>query len=141
MTSKPKKIAEGLFHLPAGNPAEGYLIGARCAKCGLVVFPRRVVCPGCLDRESMEETALSKHGTLYSFSVNQVAPDGFTAPYITGKVDLPEKVRIFAVITGCEATEDALSIGMDMQMVFEAVGRDAAGNELIGYAFRPAEQH
>jgi uncharacterized OB-fold protein len=138
MKSEPKKIAEGLFHLPAGNPAEGYLIGARCSKCGIVVFPRRVVCPGCLDRESMEQMPLSKHGALYSFSVNQMAPDGFTAPYITGKVDLPEKVRIFSVITGCEATEDALNIGMDMRLVFEAVGRAADGTELIGYAFRPA---
>jgi len=139
MKIEHKKIAEGLFHLPAGNPAEGYLIGARCSQCGLVVFPRRVVCPGCLDRESMEETALSKHGKLYSFSVNQVAPDGFTAPYITGKVDLPENVRIFSVITGCEAAEDALSIGMDMRLVFEVVGRDPDGNDLTGYAYKPAE--
>lgn len=88
----------------------------------------------------MEEIPLSKHGTLYSFSINQMAPDGFTAPYITGKVDLPERVRIFAVITGCEAREDALNIGMDMQLFFETVGRDPDGNELIGYTFKPAKE-
>jgi uncharacterized OB-fold protein len=140
MQNKPKKIAEGLFHLSAGNPTDGYLIGSRCSKCGLVAFPRRVVCPGCLERESMEKKVLSKHGTLYSFSVNQMAPDGFTAPYVTGKVDLPENVRIFSIITGCEAREDALSIGMDMRLVFEVVSRDPDGNELIGYAFEPAKE-
>lgn len=88
----------------------------------------------------MEETALSKRGTLYSFSVNQMAPAGFEAPYIVGKVDLPENVRIFSVITGCEATEEALSIGMDMNLVFEVVGRDPDGNELIGYAFKPTKE-
>ncbi len=140
MQNTPKKIAEGLFHLPSGNPAEGYLIGARCAQCGLVVFPARVVCPGCLDRGSMKEMVLSKHGTLYSFSVNQMAPHGFTAPYVTGKVDLPEKVRIFSVITGCEAKEDALTIGMDMKLVFQVVNRDSENNELIGYAFQPVKE-
>jgi len=88
----------------------------------------------------MEEMILSKSGTLYSFSVNQMAPEGFTAPYVTGKVDLPENVRIFSIITGCEAKEDALSIGMDMKLVFEVVARDPDGNELIGYAFQPATE-
>jgi uncharacterized OB-fold protein len=138
MDLEPKKIAEGLFHLPKGDLASGYLIGAQCSRCSLVLFPRRRVCPVCLDRESMGETTLSKHGTLYSFSVNRMAPDGFTAPYITGKVDLPEKVRIFSVITGCQVTEDALSIGMDMRLVFKVVGKDPDGNELIGYTFQPA---
>ena len=66
-----------------------------------------------------------------------MAPEGFEAPYITGKTDLPEKVRIFSVITGCEPREDALEIGMEMEMVFEPLRKDKDGNDLIGYKFRP----
>jgi uncharacterized OB-fold protein len=132
-----KMIAEGLFKLPDGHADKGYLIGAKCNRCGTVTFPKRVVCPNCVKEATMVETPLSKRGSLYSFSINQMAPEGFKAPYITGKIDLPEKVRIFSVITGCEPNEDALEIGMEMEIVFEPLTKDKDGRDLMGYKFRP----
>ena len=138
MGNDPKKTAEGLFELPDGDLDQGYLLGSKCAHCGTVSFPKRKICPGCLADDRIEEIPLSKRGKLFSFSINQMAPEGFKAPYVTGKVDLPEKVRIFAVITGCPPEEDALSIGMDMEMAFEPVYRGTNGEALVGYTFRPA---
>jgi len=132
-----KMIAEGLFELPDGFSDKGYLIGAKCTRCGTITFPKRMVCPNCVKEDSMVETPLSKKGRLYSFSVNQMAPEGFKAPYITGKIDLPEKVRIFSVIAGCEPKEDALEIGMEMEIIFESLTKDKDGHDLIGYKFRP----
>jgi len=137
LQKEPKKIAEGLFVLPDGSMERGYLVGAKCSECGTITFPKRVVCPNCLRDDAMVEIPLSKRGRLYSYSVNQMAPEGFEAPYITGKTDLPEKVRIFTVITGCEPREDALEIGMEMELVFEPLTKDKDGNDLIGYKFRP----
>lgn len=137
MEKEPKKIAEGLFDLSDGSLEKGYLIGSKCHHCGTIVFPKRVVCPNCLRDDAMEEVPLSKKGKLYSYSVNQVAPEGFMAPYVTGKIDLPERVRIFSVITGCEPKENALEIGMEMEILFEPLTKDKDGNDLIGYKFRP----
>ena len=138
MKNKIRKIANGLFELPGESLSSGYLIGSRCSDCGCTSYPKRMVCPDCLKRDSMQQVALSRRGTLYSFAVNQMAPEGFEAPYIIGKVDLPEKIRIFAMITGCEPREDALFIGMEMELVFEVIKKDAEGRELIGYKFKPA---
>jgi uncharacterized OB-fold protein len=134
-----RKVSEGLFHLPEGDEP-GYLIGSRCGSCGTVSFPRRRVCPGCLEREAIDEIPLSRKGILYTYSVNRQAPLGFTAPYVTGKVDLPEKVRIFSLITGVEPDDSALRIGQPMELVFGAVTRDASGAELWGYMFQPVQE-
>lgn len=137
MEKKEHKIAEGLFVLPSFTSEKGYLIGSKCKHCNMVSFPKRVVCPACLKDDTSEEIPLSRRGKLYTYSINQMAPEGFIAPYITGKIDLPEKVRIFSVITGCEPNEDSLYIGMEMEVVFEPLRKDEAGNDLIGYKFRP----
>ncbi|HBX24186.1 MAG TPA: transcriptional regulator [Desulfotomaculum sp.] len=136
MGNKVNKTSKGLFVLPEES-REGYLIGTRCSNCNTVTFPRWVVCPDCLRDDTMEEIPLSRKGKLYSFSVNRVAPEGFEAPYITGRVELPEKIRIFSVITGCEPVDDALQIGMDMELVFEPLRKDEKGNDLVGYKFKP----
>ncbi|MFH2129343.1 MAG: Zn-ribbon domain-containing OB-fold protein [bacterium] len=132
-----RKIVEGLFELPEGLSEAGYLVGSRCKKCQTISYPKRVICPNCLEDREIEVTRLSQVGRLYSYSINRMAPEGFTAPYITGRVDLPEHVRIFSVITGCEPDEDALQIGMEMALVFEPLRQDAAGNDLYSYKFKP----
>ncbi len=140
MTHTFKKVADGLFALPDDSLERGFLLGGKCSECHAIVFPKRLVCPHCLAQDSAREIALSKRGTLYAYSVNQVAPTGFEAPYVTGKIDLPEKVRIFSVITGCEPREESLHIGMEMEIVFQALHRAEDGSELIGYAFRPRRE-
>ena len=136
MTEIPN-AAEKLFRLPHDG-APGFLIGTRCQACGTVSFPGRSVCPRCLEREGLEEIPLSQQGLLYTFSVNRQAPAGFTAPYVTGKVDLPEKVRVFSVITGVDPDENGLRIGQPMDLVFGPITRDVSGEPRWGYMFQPA---
>jgi uncharacterized OB-fold protein len=128
-------VAHGLFELPGGDYKKGYLVGSRCGRCGTVSFPSRAVCPSCLDRESIEKVRMSRKGTLHTFSINRMAPEGFKAPYVTGKVDLPEKVRVFAVITGVSPNEDVLKIGQPMEICFGPLTGEPGG--MIGYMFRP----
>ena len=58
--------------------------------------------------DTMQEMALSTRGKIDTFTVVYVAPMGFTAPYIQAFVDLPEGLRIFSLIIGCEPSENAL---------------------------------
>ena len=85
----------------------------------------------------MEDLPLSTRGKIDTYSVVQVAPTGFTAPYIQAFVDLPEGPRVFTIITGCEPSEEAIGEGQEVELFIDKVREDEKGNDLIGYKFRP----
>ncbi len=82
----------------------------------------------------MEEVPLSSRGTLYTYCVVQIPPEGFQEPYALGYVDLPEGVRIFANLS----VEDfaKLEIGMEMELVIEELCRDTDDNPVVCYKFK-----
>ena len=61
---------------------------------------------------------------------------GFT-PYAVGQVDLGPGLRVMGVIEG---DFDSLWIGMRLRTILRPQGRDEDGNDLVGYAFAPAEE-
>ncbi len=130
-------ILPGLMHEATSANESSYLIGSKCKECGRVFFPRRPVCRVCLKEGTMEEKALSVRGKIDTYTVVQVAPMGFKAPYIQAFVDLPEGPRVFTLITGVEAKEGALKEGEEVELVIGKITEDEKGNELIGYKFRP----
>jgi uncharacterized OB-fold protein len=83
---------------------------------------------------------LSGKGKVDSFSISYVAPPGFSAPYIQSWIELVEGPRIFSLITGCEPSEQALEIGMDVEFVVGKVAEDEDGNDLLCYQFRPIRE-
>jgi uncharacterized OB-fold protein len=128
-------LKEGLFTYP-GVPGEGpKLIGGRCRDCQAYFFPKRYLCPHCHKEGTIEEVELSSRGKLYTYCVVRVAPEGFTAPYVLGYVDLPEGVRIFTPITDVDPS--ALQIGMELELVIAPLRQDTEGNDIVGYKFRP----
>ncbi len=125
---------DGIFE--SLDPAAPSLAGGRCTGCGTVYFPARRECPACFTDGSVERITLSRRGRLYSFTVIRVAPSGFTAPYPMGLVELPEGLRILAVIDGGGADGAGLFAGAPMELTLGDVGRDAKGRALVGYRFR-----
>jgi len=85
----------------------------------------------------MEEIKLGPYATLETFAVMQVGPPDFPTPYIMGYVRMEDGARIFTLITGCEARDDALDLGEEMELVIEKISEDGQGNNLIGWKFRP----
>ncbi len=142
-TSTPKKripIEEGLFYQPTSPEEKPYLIGSKCDVCGSVTFPKMQVCCRCGKKDTMTEVHLSGRGKLDTFSIVNAALPGFKAPSIQAYVKLEEGPRIWSLITGVEADEKALRIGMDVELVVEKVREDARGNEVVSYQFRPAKE-
>lgn len=127
-------IEEGWFRDFGEGPT---LAGGRCEACGKLSFPVKRVCPACFD-ERQREVPLSRKGTLHTFAVSHMGPPGIDKPYVIGFVDLPEGIKLFSLLTQCEPWDAVLSIGMEMEMVLEGIGRDGDGNEVVGYKFRPA---
>ena len=88
----------------------------------------------------MEEIKLGPYATLENFAVMRVGPPDFPAPYIVGYVRMKEGILIFTPITGCEARDDALELGEEMELTIEKIKVDEQGNNLIAWKFRPTRR-
>jgi uncharacterized OB-fold protein len=88
----------------------------------------------------MEELKLGPYGILETFAVMQVGMPDFPAPYVMGYVRTEQGALVFAPITGCEARDDALTIGEEMELVIEGIKTDKKGNEVLGWKFKPTRR-
>lgn len=88
------------------------LRGSRCRPCGNVAFPAAVGCQRCGSADS-EPLDLSRRGKVWAHTVQRFAPksppyvppaEGF-APFAVGYVELPEGVRVEAVLNCVEFSE------------------------------------
>ncbi len=128
-------MGERLFHLPTSPADRPYLIGSQCQRCQRYYFPKRLICPDCLEVGTMQEKPLSRRGKLYSYYLGTVAPAGIKPPYAAGWIDLPEGVRVFGVLVGFEPKEENLKLGMEVELVLEKLTED--GQEGLVYRFHP----
>lgn len=132
---KQVPIVAGLYALPESG-GEGHLIGSRCRGCGAVFHPQRAICARCFS-DDQEEVALSRQGTIFTYTVARVSYPGtpVVAPFVTAAVALPENVQVISLITGIDPAE--VKIGSPVELHFWKTGEDAAGNDVMAYAFRP----
>jgi len=85
--------------------------------------------------KDLEQVTLSSRGRLFTFTINHQGPKGFSTPYASGFIDLPEGVRIYSLLTDWTAKD--LKIGAEMELVIEKMTGDSDGNEEVTYKFRP----
>jgi uncharacterized OB-fold protein len=90
---------------------------------------------------------LSTTGKLWSWTIQgfppksppyarRETPESFI-PYGVGYVELPEKVLVETRLT--QNKPDKLKIGMTMELVIEKFMQDAAGNDVMFFAFKPVD--
>ena len=134
-------VAIGVFTWPSDDPR---LIGSRCAACGIVTFPAQDSCPRCASTD-MAEHLLSRRGRLWAWTTQEFPPPsppyaGPTGaafvPYGVGYVELGNEVKVETRLT----TTDRLRIGIDMELVVVPFRRTADGDEVVTFAFRPADE-
>lgn len=124
-------IAQGL--ITEDNPP--HLIGGRERDTGRVVFP-------CPPGERHEQVALSRTGTLWSYTIQRYrpksppykGPEAFR-PWAVAYVELPGEVIVESRLTDV-AFED-IRIGMPLELTMIPLDPDVASSVLIP-AFRPA---
>jgi uncharacterized OB-fold protein len=68
---------------------ENVLKGLKCLDCGTITVPPKAVCDDC-GSTNQEITQLSGDGTIKTFTVIRVAPEGFKAPYVVVLAQLRE---------------------------------------------------
>ena len=132
-------IAPNLFEFSAKG---AHLVGSRCVKCGEVRFPVSAFCPQCCTGTT-ETVGLSRRGILYSFTVQRFrppppyrGPQEFE-PYGVGMIELPEGLRVTAVLAGHDL--DGLRVGMEMELIVTKLFEDEMGRDVLGYKFRPVD--
>ena len=112
------------------------LMGSKCLSCKKTFFPKKKICPECFD-ENLIDAALSNRGTLHAYAMSVMGPPTIEKPYVQAYVDLPEGIKLFSLLKDWEPIDEKLKIGMNMEMVVERISVDPAGNNIIGYKFRP----
>ena len=87
------------------------LTGSRCLRCGTVAFPPARGCQSC--GSPTEQLELSPRGTVWGFTVQRfapksppyVVPEGGFVPFAVGYVELPEGVKVEAVLECADFAE------------------------------------
>ncbi len=112
--------------------------GAKCKKCGHIIYPPRGRCDKCGGIEFLPYK-LPERGKLLSFSIVRSPPKGFEryAPFVLGIVELEDGTKVTTQIT--DAGPKDVSIGMPVEAVFRKISEDGDAG-IIRYAlkFRPA---
>ena len=127
---KPRvPVVEGLFKDDEGGPA---LLGGHCAQCGSFFFPKQwSFCrnPRC-DGGPLDDTALSTHGRLWSWTDNRYAPpppypagEPFE-PYGVAAVELDAERMVVLGQLAAGTDVDALHLGQAMRLVVEPLYED-----------------
>jgi len=120
-----------LFEVPEdGSPP--YLKGYRCKKCGQLDFPKLDLCPTCWGKE-FEMVPLSRRGKLYSYADCYIGQPGMQTPYIIGYVDLPEDLRIFALLEG---EVDSFKCDDEVELTAGSIRLNQDGLPITSYKFK-----
>lgn len=122
-----------------GDGTQGVLLGMVCKSCGTHFFGSPRFCLKCTSSD-IERVELSKEGVLYSFTIVRAPPPGWqgSVPYILGSVKLPEGPQVCSEVVDCP--EEALKIGMPMELTLRVGGKDKEENEIVVYKWRPTSR-
>lgn len=129
-------IHPGLFTMP-DDPRGPRLLAARCGACNKYHFPAGNTCPYCTaDGCSVEP--VGARGTLYLHTVVNARPPGYRGPlpYGFGVVDLDAGLRVVARLT--ESDLELLRPGLALELEISPLFTNEAGDEVLGFAYRPA---
>ena len=120
-----------LLEVPEDGSA-AFLKGYRCKKCGQLDFPNLNPCPNCWGEE-FEVVPLSRKGKLYSYADIFIGQPGLPTPYVIGYVDLPENVRIFAMLDG-----QVMSFRCDeeVELTVGEIRKNRDGLPMVSYKFK-----
>jgi uncharacterized OB-fold protein len=121
------------------------LLGSRCSRCGNVAYPAAAGCQRC-GSSDLVSVELGRTGTVWAYTVQRFAPksppyvppaEGF-APFAVGYVDLPEGVKVEAVLEATTVDDPAELVDARVTLVAtEPVPRFATDRWLTA---RPAAE-
>ena len=119
-------------------PQRYRLEAGKCTACGTTHYPPRRICRECGKRE-FETVVLPDTGTVETFTVIHVAPDGFgdLAPYAVALVNLDDGTRMMCQLVDTDL--DSIEVGLKIKLEFRLIRADgSAGVLYYGHKAVPA---
>jgi hydroxymethylglutaryl-CoA synthase len=110
------------------------LYGSRCLECGLVQYPQARVCVGCRARDRMEDAKLAKTGTIFTFTIDNLAQVA-EHPMPMVVADLDGGGRVY--LQGTDCAEGEIAVGKRVRLTFRRL-HEAGGNRNYFWKVRPA---
>ena len=106
-----------------------------CAGCGRRHYPPRRVCEACGGR-AMTPDRMADTGTVLSFTITHVAPEGLTAvvPYAVAILAMDDGTRTMAQVADVASVAD-VTIGMRVRLEFRKVREDGKSG-VISYGHK-----
>jgi uncharacterized OB-fold protein len=118
-------------------PQRYRLEAKKCKKCGIVLFPPRLICPECKNRE-FKDIKLADRGKILTYTIIRVAPKQFVdqAPFAVGIAELDDGVKLMGQVVDCDFKD--LKIGQRVRIEFRKIYDEGeAGILCYGYKFIP----
>jgi hydroxymethylglutaryl-CoA synthase len=109
------------------------LYGSRCEACGLVQYPQARVCVGCRAQERLVEHKLARHGTVFTFTIDDLAP-ALEHPMPMAVIDLEGGGRVYLQVT--DAADGEVNVGTRVALTFRRL-HEAGGNRNYFWKARP----
>jgi uncharacterized OB-fold protein len=116
---------------------EPHLIAHECTACRERYFDRRDACANCFATD-FGSVDLPNDGELVAFTIVSFARPGVPVPFIAGIVDCGG-TWVRANLRDVEPDAEHVRVGMPVRLTTYSLGRDGAGTEAIGYAYRPLD--
>ncbi len=114
---------------------DGKLLGLRCLDCGTVVVPPGAVCTSC-GSSKFERDSFARKGTIRTFTVIRVGPEGFQPPYVVAMVELRDGPYIVGNLVGIEPEKASLDlIGKSVSVGARIVPPESPEGGVEGMAF------
>ena len=88
---------------------QGKFLGLKCTSCDSVIFPPAAVCSKCGGTD-LTPVELSGQGTIRTFTVIQVAPEGKNPPYVVAMTELDEGPWALGNLVGMSPEEADMSL-------------------------------
>ena len=89
------------YHQYVEELKAGRLPGLRCRDCGTIFTPPNGVCVNCGGR-GLSLADLTPRGTIRTFSVIRVGPEGFKPPYVVALVALEDGPQVLGNLEGVD---------------------------------------
>lgn len=108
-------------------------LGQRCNSCDAYTFPPLGVCRNCSGTD-LEVVQMSGKGTLRTFTVIRVAPEGMKPPYVVAMAELEEGAWAIGNLVGINPDDTDMSlIGKRVKLGSQAVKGDtfSAGDSRV----------
>ena len=110
--------------------SEGKLLGLRCQSCGAYTVPPQGVCRNCQGQD-LAPVEVKGEGTIRTFTVIRVAPEGKQPPYVLALVELEQGPWVIGVVVDGDPEK------ADMGLIGKRV---RLGTHPVGESCNPGEQ-